>query len=57
MSPVGQGLLVLLRRADAIFDAVIALAETLEAACQHPRYMLRWAQKSTTPCTNSPQQC
>jgi uncharacterized membrane protein YccC len=38
MSPVGQGLLVQLRRADAMFDAVIALAETLEMASQHPRY-------------------
>jgi len=35
MSPVGQGLLVQVRRADALFDAIIALAEVREAASQH----------------------
>jgi uncharacterized membrane protein YccC len=38
MSPVGQGLLVQVRRADATFDSVIAVAETLATASQHPRY-------------------
>jgi uncharacterized membrane protein YccC len=38
MSPTGQGLLVLLRSARSIFDAAIALAETLEAAARHPHY-------------------
>jgi uncharacterized membrane protein YccC len=35
MSPVGQGLLVQVRGADALFDAIIALAEVREAASQH----------------------
>ncbi len=40
MSPTGQGLLVLLRHANSIFDAAIALAETLEAAAHQPHYAL-----------------
>jgi uncharacterized membrane protein YccC len=40
MSPTGQGLLVLLRHANSIFDAAIALAETLEAASHQPHYAL-----------------
>jgi hypothetical protein len=34
-SSTGQGLLVMLRTADFIFDAAIALAETLETAVDH----------------------
>jgi FUSC-like inner membrane protein yccS len=40
MSLTGQGLLVLLRHASSIFDAAIALAETLEAVSHQPQYAL-----------------
>lgn len=38
MSPTGQELLVLLRSANSIFDAAIALAETLEEPSHHAYY-------------------
>jgi uncharacterized membrane protein YccC len=38
MSPIGQGLLIQWRSAEAIFDAVIALTERLETASRHPHY-------------------
>jgi uncharacterized membrane protein YccC len=38
MSPTGQELLVLLRSASSIFDAAIALAETLEEPSHHAYY-------------------
>ena len=38
MSPTGQELLVLLRSASSLFDATIALAETLEGPSHHSSY-------------------
>jgi uncharacterized membrane protein YccC len=42
MSPTGQDLLVLLRSASSVFDATIALAETLEGPSHHSSYA--WVQ-------------
>ena len=42
MSPTGQDLLVLLRSASSVFDATIALAETLEDSSRHSSYA--WVQ-------------
>jgi uncharacterized membrane protein YccC len=48
MSPTGQELLVLLRSASAIFDATIALAETLEGRSRHSPYVRMRAEVEAT---------